>query len=198
MAKFDPTRQPSPRLTQQALADYGSDPAIVVPFVRLVAAGYAIGAAYSALHPDASPATISKQASVLAAHPSVRRRIVLAGLPPRERMAELVPTALEVLLDVLENGTPTERVRAANSVLDRGGVPRSSQVETSLRADLQLSGKALLELAAKLPSVSLPPGPRPAREGWGCASGGRRIASTRVRSGKADDGRTLAKSETSP
>ena len=73
MAKFDPTRQPSPRLTQQALADYGSDPdpAIVVPFVRLVAAGYAIGAAYSALHPDASPATISKQASVLAAHPDL-------------------------------------------------------------------------------------------------------------------------------
>ena len=77
---------------------------------------------------------------------------VLAGLPPRERMAELVPTALEALLDALEHGTPTERVRAANSVLDRGGVPRSSQVETSLRADLQLSGQALLELAAKLPS----------------------------------------------
>ena len=51
-------------------------------------------------------------------------------------MAELVPTALEALLDALERGTVEERIRAASEVLDRGGVPRSSQV------DLQLSGRA--------------------------------------------------------
>ena len=68
-------------------------------------------------------------------------------------MAELVPTALEALLDALEAGTVAERIRAAAEVLDRGGVPRSSQVETSLRADLQLSGKALLELAAQSASA---------------------------------------------
>ena len=85
-------------------------------------------------------------------------------------MAELVPTALEALLDALEHGTVAERIQAASEVLDRGGVPRSSQVETSLRADLQVWGRALLELAAKLPSgeplvrrrpMSLPAGADP-------------------------------------
>ncbi len=66
-----------------------------------------------------------------------------------------------------------ERIRAASEVLDRGGVPRSSQVETSLRADLQVWGRALLELAAKLPSgeplvrrrpMSLPAGADPYAE----------------------------------
>ena len=88
-------------------------------------------------------------------------------------MAELVPTALEALLDALEHGTVAERIRAASEVLDRGGVPRSSQVETSLRADLQVWGRALLELAAKLPSgeplvrrrpMSLPAGADPYAE----------------------------------
>ena len=66
-----------------------------------------------------------------------------------------------------------ERIRAASEVLDRGGVPRSSQVATSLRADLQVWGRALLELAAKLPSgeplvrrrpMSLPAGADPYAE----------------------------------
>ena len=81
---------------------------------------------------------------------------VLAGLPTRERLAELVPTAFEALLDVLENGTPAERIRAANSILDRGGVPRSSQVETMNRAEgLREAYGPLLELAAKLPPREL-------------------------------------------
>ena len=94
---------------------------------------------------------------------------------PREHARELVPTALEALLEV---GTTSEKIRAAAEILDRGGLPKSSQVETSLRADLALSGRALLEMTARLPSsepgrarhrgrpaarVAPPPGPPPPR-----------------------------------
>ena len=60
--------------------------------------------------------------------------------------------ACEALLEALEVGTTSEKIRAAAEILDRGGLPKSSQVETTLRADLALSGKALLEMAAKLRS----------------------------------------------
>ena len=78
-----------------------------------------------------------------------------------------MPTAFEALLDVLETGTPSERIRAANSVLDRGGVPRSSQVETlNRREGLREAYGPLLELADNLPPrelvrrrpMELPPG----------------------------------------
>ncbi len=152
MAKFDPTREPSPNMVKRALADYGSDPCspTIHAFAYLVAHGEPITTAYSTLFPAASQSTAKKQASVLAAHPNVRQLIHRASLPPRELAKALAPAALEATARNLESSSAAVRQRAADSLLDRGGVPRRSEVEQSVRAEMAVSGLALLEMAALL------------------------------------------------
>ncbi len=162
LPKFDPTRAPSPKTEALALEGYGADPTspAIRTFAYLVAQGESLARAYSRLFPSASPSTASSQGSVLAAHPKVREMIVAAGLPAPEHVRALVPAAIETLAAGLDSPSASARQRAADSILDRGGVPRASQTHVDVRQEIALSGRALLEVAA---SVAPPPLPRAAR-----------------------------------
>lgn len=159
MARFDLERTPSPEAQERAEESYGhhlDDPRYLY-FAILVAAGEPLYKAYGALFPDASEGTCRTQSSILAAHPEVREMMVTAGLPAQKLAQGLAPKAMQALARNLQDEKPAVRQKAADSILDRGGVPRKSQAEHSIRADIQASGVALLELAAQLE----PPAARP-------------------------------------
>lgn len=50
-----------------------------------------------------------------------------------EQLSKLVPVAIETIADVMANGDrDADRLRAAETVLDRGGVPKTAQLDVSL------------------------------------------------------------------
>ena len=54
-------------------------------------------------------------------------------------ICEAIERAAEVLRDELDGPDRAARLRAAESLLDRGGAPKSTKVDTTVRASVDLS-----------------------------------------------------------
>ena len=63
---------------------------------------------------------------------------------------------MAALADNLDSESSAARQRAVDSILDRGGVPRASTVESNVRQEITVSGRALLEMAASVVPAPLP------------------------------------------
>ncbi len=136
----------SPVMIAKAIKAYGEDfkPLWGPQFAQEVAQGKSCASSYLAIHPGASRGTAQTQGVVAAAHPTIANwiRTHVYGLPNVARA--LTPMALNTLRELAEQSSNLRiRLDAANSILDRGGLPKSAQ--------LQVEGR--LSIAAALDEV---------------------------------------------
>ena len=129
---IDLSRKRSANTIAQALKDYGEslDDPTYHHFAYLVANGMTVRAAYEVLHPDAKDSTAASQASVLLAHPQMADMIRDQMVGARDLAHSLAPQAVRDLHDLSKEATKETkpRIDAVNSLLDRGGLPRSKEI----------------------------------------------------------------------
>ena len=129
---IDLSRKRSPNIIAQALEDYGEnlDDPIHHQFAYLVANDMSAKAAYQVLHPDAKDSTAASQASVLLAHPQMADMIRDHMIGARQLLAAMIPKAVRDLVELSQTATKDTkpRIDAVNSILDRGGLPRSKEI----------------------------------------------------------------------
>ena len=132
----DLQKQRSATVIARAIADYGeelTDPSYH-HFAYLIAEGYSATRAYKVLHPEASERTAKKQASVLCAHPDMPTMIRDQLVGAHALADAYAPQALRDLVKLSRKATKETkpRIDAVNSLLDRGGLPRSKQISISV------------------------------------------------------------------
>lgn len=124
--------------TQRAIDRWGKAPTdlSLLYFADLVSGGVSGREAYMRIRPASSEKAASSAAAVLMAHPTIRSRVrhTVGKLPPRELVRAAVPGALQRLYDIAtgETGAPDSvQAKAIDSLLDRGGLPRSTDISVS-------------------------------------------------------------------
>lgn len=142
----------SPNTIERAIEAYGEDPddPTLRVFAAKVAQGLPSTKAYQAIRPDANESTASVESSRLMAHPKIRKWVAQHALGAPMLARSLAPEMVAKLHEVAtgEKVDPKVAVSAANSLLDRGGLPRSSHVAVDVRAEY---GEAIEGLAADEP-----------------------------------------------
>ena len=120
---------------ERALQDYGPDPKDpdYAVFAREIAAGKSKRDAYLAIRPNANPHTATVQGSRLLHHPKIAAMVVAHKLGAQNMARALAPSVVEQLARLLGSSNDRLRLDAANSILDRGGIPKTSQVAVSAR-----------------------------------------------------------------
>ena len=156
-------RPRSPKSVRRAIEQYGRDPTslTVMMYAKLLSEGKSQRQAFLACFPHAADwkiASVDKQASLLAAHPKVAGLIAAHTLGARNLAAAAVPEALRVQVEVMRGAhgaNPKQRIDAANSIADRGGLPRGSEVRmTSMTMAVNMLGRI-----PDAPSPGAPPAP---------------------------------------
>lgn len=113
-------------------------------FAQEVAQGKSFTKSYLELHPGCSDSTARTQGAIAAAHPDVSLWIRTHVYGLANVAKSLTPMALNTLRELAEQSSNLRiRLDAANSILDRGGLPKSAQ--------LQIEGR--LSVAAALEEV---------------------------------------------
>ncbi len=137
----------SPKMLARAYTDLGDNPSDPIhhAFARLIADGQAAYKAYGATHPAASRATCESQGAVWTAHPKIRALIALHGTGSRNLLLAMAPEAVKTVFELMTNGE-SERVRlqAADSILDRGGAPRTKELAVSRAQEMWDDSDALV------------------------------------------------------
>ncbi len=134
-------------------------------FARAVAAGSTYTDAYRSTHPNAGDGTAQVGGSRVAAHATIRRLVALYSRGVHNVANDLASEALLQQRELLHHGE-TERIRleSANSLLDRGGLPRTSHnmVDARRVVEAQLSeGMDLISWENADDGVDAPPSPPP-------------------------------------
>ena len=126
-------RQRSPKMIQRAVREYGEELTDLryEVFAKAMAEGATQREAFQRISPGSSKATAKVQGSVLAAHPDMAAMIArhYLGVSVVSRAAAL--RAFEIIYQLATSSSDINdktRLEACNSVLDRSGLPRSSQV----------------------------------------------------------------------
>ena len=129
----------SQALLDKALKGYGEKfkPLWGPIFAQEVAQGKSFTKSYLELHPNCCESTARTQGAIAAAHPDVSQWIKthVYGLPNVAR--SLTPMALNTLRELAEQSSNLRiRLDAANSILDRGGLPKTSQLQVEGRLSI--------------------------------------------------------------
>jgi hypothetical protein len=130
------TKAPSAKAVKASKSKWGDTfkPLWGRMFARAVAEGKPLATAYRELHPGCADSTAQVNGSLAASHPDVRGWIQshLYGLPSMVR--SLTPEAVATLhLLMTQSDNARVQLDAANSVLDRGGVPKSAELTIEAR-----------------------------------------------------------------
>lgn len=132
MAVFDAKRTPSPKMVERALSDYGEDPNDLsyYRFAMLVSQGVPLFKAYKSIRPTVSDSSAEGQSCVLASHPKVREWIIEHAQGGPTLAQSVQPGVIRRMWKMAMDPEVSEQVRARllNSLADRGGTPRSSEI----------------------------------------------------------------------
>jgi hypothetical protein len=131
--------EPTDKQIDRALRDYGPDPKApaYAVFASEIAAGNSKRDAYLAIRPDASPHTASVQGARLLHHPKIAALVEAQKLGAQNIVRALAPSGVEQLAHLmLESSNDRVRLDAANSILDRGGVPKTAQLAMDARLSI--------------------------------------------------------------
>ncbi len=148
--------EPSANTVALAIADYGKDlsQSWAPLFAYRVAKGDTFADAYRATHVRTSEKNAISTGHRLACHPKMRQMIAahLAGPVNLARAATVVAVEQLIWLCV-HSDSHKVRLDAANSLLDRGGVPKSTsvQIEASLSVADALAG--VIDITSDAPAL---------------------------------------------
>lgn len=128
----------SPGSVQRAIDRWGEsiDDLSLLHFADLVAGGIKPADAWLTVRPQCAPDAATNTASLLLAHPSISERLShsIGKLSPRELARTAVPGALQHLYQIATGATGAPdavRAKAIDSILDRGGLPRTSDISVT-------------------------------------------------------------------
>lgn len=163
MPPLDLTKEPSPKTVARALEDYGARPhdPLHYVFAKRIVDGMTAQKAFLSCWPSYSENAASVQACRLLAHPKMRHDIIPAQMAgARQIVQAYMPRAIEQTIDIAENGTKDDKVRldALSSAMDRGGLPRSNEIQVSA---VTVAWEAVATIPGALGGTDDPQSPSP-------------------------------------